>query len=281
MAGEYPNIAGYGINKLLLRKDERIDLALAALLIAREEYPKLQVDRYLHMLDEMGKAIHKVAKAKHSDYDVIGLVNQFLFELMRFRGNVENYYDPKNSYLNEVLERKVGIPITLSIIYMELCRRIGFSVEGVGMPGHFLLRKEVGDRVVFIDPFSKGELLTESDCRRRFDSIYQGKFSFDGSFLKPVDKKHILLRMLANLKAIYLATEQFSKALSLVDKMILIDPQNPDYIRDKGQIHYKMGQFSPALENLQTYLRLHPFAEDRQTVTEQVVALQTLVRTVN
>ncbi|HSB11619.1 MAG TPA: transglutaminase-like domain-containing protein, partial [Blastocatellia bacterium] len=146
------------------RDDEQIGLAEAALLIAAEEYPRLEVDLYLERLDYFGDLARERAGSTEDAGDLITALNSTLFETIGFRGNRENYYDPRNSFLNEVIDRRTGIPITLTVVYIEVAKRIGFSVKGVGLPFHFIAKHEASDGDVFIDPFNKGRLLGSAGC---------------------------------------------------------------------------------------------------------------------
>ena len=157
-----------------LKPESEIDLGRAALFIAKSEYPGLNVDLYLRRLDEIAESIDERLPSAQSGRDpqkIIEQINEHLFEELSFRGNVENYYDPRNSFLNEVLDRRTGIPITLSVIYIEVARRLGLKVEGVGMPGHFLVRCHINNKDIILDPFNKGRSLTEADCEQLLSGV--------------------------------------------------------------------------------------------------------------
>src|SRR5437899_3280203 len=185
------------------RPEHDVDLAEASLLIAGEEYPDLDPVRYLARLDELGSALRHEAGGARGE-DAVAALNRLLFQVEGFRGNTEDYYDPRNSFLNDVLDRRTGIPITLSLIYMEVGKRLGLSLEGVGMPGHFLVKCLPEGLEIFIDPFHQGEILLEEGCKKRLMEIYGNDFQFKRSFLDSVGKRQILSRMLTNLKGIYL-----------------------------------------------------------------------------
>jgi regulator of sirC expression with transglutaminase-like and TPR domain len=204
-------------------EDERIDLVRAALIIARTEYPDLYLEAYVNRVDELARRV----AAHISDVDdipkTIAAINQVLFNELGLRGNREDYYDPRNSFLNDVLDRGVGIPITLALIYMEVARRINLPLVGVGMPGHFLLKHyDIDGRETLIDCFNGGDILNPQDCQRRLDEIYSGQLTLRPEFLFAVSRRQMLTRMLNNLKTIYLSARNFRKALPIVDLVLVI-----------------------------------------------------------
>src|SRR2546428_14191998 len=200
---------------LLALPDDAIDLGHASLLIAREEYPELDVGRYLVRLDEMAGEILRRMKGGEGAASQIAHLNRLLFEEMGFRGNREEYNDPRNSFLNDVLDRRVGIPISLSTVYIEVGRRIGCPLAGVSFPGHFLVRTVGwGDKEdILIDPFNRGRILTAEECRRRIEETYQGQLEFRPEFLRRARTREILDRMLNNLKQIYQGERDYHRAL--------------------------------------------------------------------
>ncbi|HVN28464.1 MAG TPA: transglutaminase-like domain-containing protein, partial [Candidatus Binataceae bacterium] len=183
---------------------EPIPLARGALLIAQEEYPGLDIDAYLDKLATLAREAEMVVKMGNDTIEKIQLLSHFLFEQKGFEGNREEYADPRNSFLNEVIDRRRGIPITLSILYIEIGRRLGLSLYGVGFPTHFLV-KAVDERgELIIDPFYDGSILTLEEIRARLTQIYGQPVEVSPAHLKPIGTRHILVRMLRNLKAIYL-----------------------------------------------------------------------------
>ena len=186
-----------------------------------------------------------------------------LFVDYGFRGNTSDYHDPRNSFLNDVIDRRVGIPITLSAIYLEVARRLKFAVQGVGMPGHFVVKCRSGDEEIFLDPFNAGSVLTRQQCR---DFIGQMKLE-DGQsterWLRRVTNRQILARMLTNLKVIYLKAEAFDKALMMVDLLVLIEPAAEELYRDRGLLRLQFRQFDGAARDLKRYLNNRPEAHDR------------------
>lgn len=240
------------------------DLASAALLIARLEYPKLDAARYLARLDRMGDiARGRLAQARGASVDArVAALNQYLFEDEGFVGNRERYDDPRNSYLNEVLDRRTGIPITLALVYIEVARRADFEVEGVNFPGHFLLlcpRDPQGADALdplIIDPFHGGALLSEHDCRRLLQRHVGEEAAFDPSLLAPATKQQILVRMLLNLKRLYVRMRSFPQARDVTELLLAADPSALTELRDRGLLAYHLNDFAAALRDLQTYLQL-------------------------
>ena len=260
--------------EMVRRPESQVDLASAALLIALDEYPSLDVQKYLREIESMAATLRCGidVSAKTRGLDLLESLNRFLFRTLGFRGNTEDYYDPKNSYLNEVLERRLGIPITLSLVFMEIGRRIGLHIEGVGMPGHFIVKCLHNGLEVFVDPFNQGEILTEEGCRKRLESQHGVGFEFSRSFLDSVSKHQMLTRMLANLKGIYLQRQEFRKALGTIEKMVLVNPESHSEIRDRAAVHFKLNNLSSALADWRRYLEMQPSAADAEEVKAQMNA---------
>ncbi len=250
------------------RPEEDIDLARAALLFAKEEYPDLDVDAYIERLDRMAHPI--AADNAAGPKGVVDALNSLLFDQEGFQGNAEDYYDPRNSFLNEVLDRKLGIPISLSLLYMELGKRVGLPLAGVGMPGHFLLKPPSARDEWYVDVYNRGRLLSIQECAERIDHLYNGNVAFQPDFLATVNKKQILFRMLANLKGIYLNQQDHGKALAAIDRMLLLDPGSVEQVRDRGLVLARLQQHPQAIAELQRYLALQPDAPDAASVSEVI-----------
>jgi regulator of sirC expression with transglutaminase-like and TPR domain len=244
-----------------------IPLAEAALNIAAEEYPGLDVAAYVRRIDELGERVRTQLG------DGLGALRtlQVLRAVLRaegFRGNDEEYYDPRNSFLNEVLDRKLGIPITLSVLTIEVARRAGLRLQGVGFPGHFLVRCPgqpglPGD--IYVDAFNGWELLGAEECTARFKAALHGK-PFDPGFLDPVDSRHILSRLLHNLKRIYVEKSDDVRALWVVDRLLLLAPGNLEERRDRGLVSARLGGTAAAVLDLQAYVQGNPAASDADDV---------------
>jgi len=231
----------------------RVPLAEAALWIAAEEYPTLDVELYLDRLDEIAEAARRRLAAVD---DPIAAFNEYLFDELGFAGNRESYDDPRNSFLNDVLDRRLGIPITLSLVYTEVGRRIGLPVVGVGFPGHFLV-KWTGDRDVIVDPFF-GKVLSPRDCDERLRTSFGPDARLTPEMLAPATAREILVRMLRNLKHNYLGGGDLVRALAAVDRVLAVAPDEPDELRDRGILYFRQECFAAALRDFERYLALAP-----------------------
>jgi regulator of sirC expression with transglutaminase-like and TPR domain len=259
---------------LVKQPEAAIDLAEATLLIAKEEYPDLDVTAYLARFEDMGAEVRRLVGPGEDPHRLIAGLNEHLFQRLGFRGNTDDYYDPKNSFVNEVLDRRLGIPITLSAVYMEVGRRIGLQVHGVGMPGHFLVKYVGPSEEIVIDPFTAGRIVSPPDCQMILDRIFDGKRRFEPEMLSIVGTRQILSRMLTNLKAIYFNDEEYGKALSIVERLLILHPQDACEIRDRGLLSCQLRRYADAIADLERYLRLAPNANDSETIREHLRALR-------
>lgn len=255
--------------------DENIDVLRAALTYARSEYPALDVEQYVARVDLLAARIRSVLPAEAGAHEILNIINRVLFEEEKFRGNRNDYYDPRNSYLNEVLDRRLGIPITLSVLYMEVARRVGVPVFGVGMPGHFLLKHyDVGGHETFIDPFSGGHLLNHTECEVRMGEVYGGQIRMQRQFLNSVRNRQILTRMLNNLRSVYISGRSFRKALTIVDFIVTLHPRSPEDIRQRALLRYNEGMLRLAAEDLDEYVRIAPDASDAEEMRETALSIR-------
>ena len=258
---------------MVSRDDEQIDIAEAALLIAAEEYPRLDVETYLDKLDHFGDLAREQAAGSHGAVDLITALNSTLFERLAFRGNSDSYYDPRNSFLNEVIDRRIGIPITLTVVYIDVARRIGFPVKGVGLPFHFIAKHEAESGDIFIDPFNKGRLLGAAGCAELVTEMGGGRIELQHEHLEAVSTKQILIRMLSNLLGIY-ATSDHRRALSTVERILLMNPESAPHIRDRGLLLASIGDSANAIFELKRYLELATNAADADSVREQIKSIR-------
>jgi regulator of sirC expression with transglutaminase-like and TPR domain len=257
----------------LTRSDEgRVDLGQAALLIAQEDYPDLEVRPYLARLDELARRAAPATQGLAPEEATAALV-RWLFDVEGFRGNEDDYYDPRNSYLNEVLDRRLGIPITLAVVAMEVARRLGLPLTGVGLPGHFVLRYTNKGEVLF-DPFRGGKQLTLEDCRALVSRASGEVFPLRREHLRSATKLEILLRILRNLKNASMRAEDLPRALAAVERIMILNPGDHAELRERGMILAKLGLATKALVDLETYLRLDPDAIDTDEVWEHVRAIR-------
>lgn len=274
-----PTAATEGLKNLLIQPEVKLDLAAAALQIASEEYPDLDPASYLARLDRLAeRAAGRLSLSVEPDViDRLDGINRTLYREEGFSGNADIYYDPRNSFLNEVLDRRTGIPITLSIVYMEVGRRLGLDIRGVGLPGHFLVKCLAAGGEWLIDPFFGGKTVTEAECRQRLKRLHGEKFAFHPSFLDCVSKRQILGRLLANLKMIYLVQRDFARALNVIEKILLVFPEAAGEIRDRGSVSFRLQRFSAAIRDWNRYLAMKPQASDVQEVKQNLKVAATQI----
>ncbi len=255
------------------QSEEYIDLAKAALYIAEEEYSQLDIEKYINAINSMAMELESRLPLEKYPLKIVQCINRYLYDELGFRGNKQNYYEPQNSFLNDVIERRVGIPITLALLYIEIARRINFPMVGIGMPGHFLIRPDIPEIEIFVDAFNNGEIMFLQDCQERLSQIYQQNIPLQPEFLAPVTKKQFLARMLTNLKYIYLKQQELEKALLSVERILLLFPSAALELRDRGLLCYQMGRFNQAAVDLQAYLTQAPDAEDASSIRRLLIKL--------
>lgn len=258
----------------LQKPDDDIDLAAAALYIAQEEYSSLDVEEYLNALDTMADEVAERLPDERYPMRVIQTVNQYLFDDLGYHGDSETYYDPRNSFLNDVIERRTGIPITLSLVYLEVAQRIDFPMAGVGLPGHFLIRPVQQEMEIFVDVFHNGEILFSEDCENLLKQLYGPAARLQDQFLDVVDKRQFLMRMLSNLKAIYLKQGELLKTLSAIERIMLIFPDNVMEQRDRGILYYHTGRWTEAKVDLSYYLDAVPLAQDADVIQRLIEQME-------
>lgn len=267
------------------RPEEEVDLVEAALVIAAEEYRGLDILAYLKRVDEMGATLRRRLRPDISTAETIIALNCYLFDELGFAGNAVDYYDPRNSFLNEVLDRKLGIPITLSMLYVEIGRRVGLAVRGVSFPGHFLVKCLVRDGAVVLDPYARGASLGLDDLRQRLRVLRGGTPAGSDEAVRQMlvgaSRKEILARILRNLKSIYRQKGDLERALSACARAILIDPEGAEEYRDRAEIYFELECFRAALADYQQYLQLRPKAGDLAEVRGKVAELQQLAARLN
>jgi regulator of sirC expression with transglutaminase-like and TPR domain len=264
--------------------DEAINLAEAALLIATEEYRDLDIAAYLARLDQLAATLKRRLRPDIGPADTIIALNRFLFEEQGFCGDAVDYYDPRHSFLNEVLDRKRGIPITLAVVYIEIGRRVGLPVQGISFPAHFLVKCQLREGTVVLDPYAKGISLSFDDLKQRIKSLRNGvepPRSVVAGALAAASNKDILVRMLRNLKDIYSHHKEWLKALAAADRIIIALPDSAEEYRDRGMFYANLECFRAALFDLQAYLKMLPVAQDADVVREKVIELQAVASRLN
>jgi regulator of sirC expression with transglutaminase-like and TPR domain len=245
-----------------------LDLAEVALMLARDEYPDLDVDAYLSELTGMA---HELRHRLRDGLEVrVNTLCRFLFHDMGFRGNIKDYYDARNSYLNEVLDRRTGLPIALSAVAMAVGNRAGLMIAGVGLPGHFIVKAMAEGREVLFDPFHGGRRLTPEDCEILVEQVAGLKITATPELLQAASLGQILLRMLTNLKGVYLRDGDFGRAVRVIERLRQLVPEDPLQMRDLGVCLIQAGQPGRAIDPLLGYLRATPQAGDRETVRQMI-----------
>lgn len=257
-------------------KNERspVTLDVAALELAAIEFPGLDLEASFFRLDNLAEQIGSQLTANASGLEFLKAANEILFEVLQFRGNEQDYYDPRNSCLNSVLMRRLGIPITLSVVYIEIARRLGRPVYGVGLPGHFIIGYEDAESRYWVDPFHRGSILSFAECCALARQNTRVDLRSNPALLAPVNKRQILVRMLSNLKAIYLRGEAFEKARQVLDLLIAATPAYAEEYRHRGVVHLRQLNHRAAEEDLETYLRLEPNSPEREQVEKQLLLIK-------
>lgn len=276
-----PEVADIRREFALLASREPVALARGALLIAQEEYPALEVEKYLDKIAALAREAEMVVKMGNDTIERIQLLSHFLFEQKGFEGNRDDYSDPKNSFLNEVIDRRRGIPITLSIVYLEVGRRLGLNLYGVGFPTHFLV-KAVDERgELIIDPFSEGAILTLDEIRARLTQVYGQPVEVSPAHLKPLGSRHTLVRMLRNLKDIYLQKSDTTRSLAALDRILLLDPRSLGELMERGTLYESLECFKAALDDFQSFLSQAPEHTAAETARDAVLRLSRQVDRIN
>jgi regulator of sirC expression with transglutaminase-like and TPR domain len=254
----------------LLRRETPSDLVRISLEIARDAYPDLDIDRYLGKIEALTNRVRDRCAAGAKTRSVLGQINWVLFVEEGFRGNTEDYYDPRNSYLNEVIDRKTGIPITLSVLYATIAARVGLALSGVNLPSHFMLRvgdgREDDDRPLFVDPFDEGALLDRQGCEEAISKRVGQPVTLSDIQLAPCGHDLIVARMLRNLKAIYLEQHDHAAALPVLRRLAALNPGDPQEQRDLGMLCLRLDRPADAIAPLQAYLDARPNAQDADMI---------------
>jgi regulator of sirC expression with transglutaminase-like and TPR domain len=273
----------------LATEDARIDLAHACLMIAQDAYPELAVERYLGDIERMALRLRARMPQSYGAEARVAALNEYLYEDLGYRGNTEAYYDPRNSYLNEVMDRRTGIPITLGVLYMVLGRRIGLPLEGVSFPGHFLVRLRLRTGMLVLDPFADGVAQSEADLRERLarvipagtnDEVPVAQLPLE-QFLEPATNRQILARMLRNLKAIYRETDKPQQLLDVLNRMLIVVPDAAAELRDRGIVYQRLECYRAAQKDLSGYVEREPDAPDIAEVRARLIEVSALCARLN
>jgi regulator of sirC expression with transglutaminase-like and TPR domain len=249
--------------------DDALPLLGTALLIARDEYPELQAAHYDAMVQGYADALRTEVQAQDAAPARMAVINRYLFEEIGFGGNNDAYSDPRNSYLNDVFDRKLGIPISLAVVQMEIARRLDVPLDGISFPGHFLVRLPMDDGILVMDPYNKGRSLSADELRDRVSSHFGGQSPDDTELmhiLAPATHRAILLRMLRNLKALYVEQDDWERVARSADRLLKLAPSLGEEVRDRGLAYLKLGHVAGARNDLAHYLAVQPEAPDGEAI---------------
>jgi len=260
--------------KELSRTEPEMDLARAFLLVAKEEYPQLSVELYLARLDQLAEEVKDRLADETAPLIVLSEVVDTLYRRRKFNGNREAYYDPRNSFLNDVLDRGTGVPLTLGVVLLEVGWRLGLPLEGVSFPGHFLIRFNGEAMDLLLDPFDGGKARFEDEAQELLDRVYGGMVRLQDAFMKTADRRNMIVRLLTNLKGVYVNVGDNKRALAAVERILMVTPTAPAENRTRGVLLARLGRRDEAAEQLERYLRVSPSAADSQTVSAMLKDLR-------
>jgi regulator of sirC expression with transglutaminase-like and TPR domain len=258
----------------LLAGDGKVHLARIALEIGRDAYPEIEIESYLEKIEDLSDRVRSRYRAGAKVRDILGQVNWVLFVEEEFRGNREDYYDPRNSYLNEVLDRGLGIPISLSLLYWAVAERSGLAIAGVDLPLHFMLRVDDEGQPWFVDPFHGGAVYDRSGCVQKLSEIAERSVSLHDAAIEPCSDHVLISRMLRNLKVIYGRSGEVGSLLPIQRRLTALNRQQPGELRDLGVLCVQADRLGEAIEPLEAYLNLSPAAEDAGEIRELLGALR-------
>jgi regulator of sirC expression with transglutaminase-like and TPR domain len=258
----------------LLAGNSQVNLARVALEIGRDAYPQIHIEGYLERIQHLANRARGRFKPGSSVWEIVKQINWVLFVEEEFRGNKEDYYDPRNSYLNEVLDRGLGIPITLSLVYWRMAERLGLAMSGVDLPLHFMLRIEDQGQLWFVDPFHGGVLYDRKGCEQRLSQIAEQEVTLPDAAIEPCSTQGLISRMLRNLKVIYGRTGEIGSLLPIQRRLTALNPRQPGELRDLGVLCVQADCLGEAIDPLEKYLALSPGADDAAQIRDLVSAIK-------
>ncbi len=254
--------------------DPMVDLVEASLVIALEDDPSLDIGRHLEKVREWSGAVRERLEGSHDVERIVESINRLLFEEEGFHGEDENYYDPRSALLSETLEKHAGLPISLSILYLEISRRIGVEAAGMSLPGRFLVKFSGAFGTIVVDPFDGGRVLSTVELQKLLDGVFGGGVRLREHHLRSFAPKEILARELAHLKSAYLAQRDLAHAAASIDRLLILDQNDPFELRDRAALAVQMHAYQQAIDCFERYLALMPHAEDLTRVREQIAYLR-------
>ena len=270
----HPAVARQRFREIAALPEPRVDLVEASLLIAAEDQPGVDVERHLREVQAWSEAVSSRLRGSHDVERVVEAINRQLFEEEGFHGEDDDYYDPRSALVSEMLDRHAGLPITLSILYLELTRRVGAEATGIALPGRFLVKFTGTFGEVIVDPFDGGRVVTPLELQQLLDRVYGGGVRLREHHLRSFSRREILARELAQLKAAYIAQHDIARAAASVDRLLILDARDPYEVRDRAGLAMQMHTYALAIECLERYLELMPHADDRNVVREQIAYLR-------
>ena len=270
----HPALARQRFCEIALRPEPLVDLVEGSLVIALEDNPRLDIDRYLHQVEGWSDAVRQRLEGSRDIERIVDSINNLLFDEEGFHGEDDDYYDPRSALLNEALDRHAGLPITLSILYIEMSRRIGIEATGVSLPGRFLVKFSGDFGQIVVDPFDGGRVLSTIELQTILDGMYGGGVRLREHHLRSFSRREILARELSQLKAAYIARHDLQRAAASVDRLLILDERDAYETRDRATLAMQMHAYAQAIESFQRYLELMPHAEDGLRVREQIAWLR-------
>jgi regulator of sirC expression with transglutaminase-like and TPR domain len=267
--------------RMMDRPDEALELARVALLVAAESDLEVDIDGELRQLEGWAEELKRRVTPDLNNLQKLARLRSFVFDELGFRGDRRDYYSPSNSLLHQVMKRRRGIPLTLSIVFMELGWRIGIPFEGVAFPGHFLVRLAGEPHDLLLDPYKRGMMVHEEDCRQMLRETTGGRLSFDPALTASVGKRDMVARLLHNLKGAYLRSGDDAKALAAVERLLVLRPDDAEEVRDRGLLLFRMQKYGRALDSLTAYLQAAAGASDRETIEGHIKTLRSLLANLN
>jgi len=270
----HPALARQRFREIASRPEQQVDLVEASLVIALEDNPRIDLDHYLEQVDGWSNAVRSRLEGSRDVDRIVDAINGLLFDEEGFHGEDDDYYDPRSALLNEALDRHAGLPIALSILYLEMSRRIGIEATGVALPGRFLVQFSGAFGQIVVDPFDGGRVLTTMELQQILDGMYGGGVRLREHHLRSYSRKEILARELSQLKAAYLARRDLTLAAASVDRLLILDDRDAYEVRDRAALAMQMHAYRQAVESFQRYLELSPHAEDRARIREQITWIE-------
>ncbi len=270
----HPSFARRRFHEIARTPDALLDLVEGSLVIALEDDPGIDFDRYLGHVHDWSSAVRERLEGSRDVERIVESINRLLFDEEGFHGEDEDYYDPRSALLSQTLERHAGLPISLSVLYIEISRRVGAEVAGVSLPGRFLVKFSGAFGIVVVDPFDGGRVLTAAELQKLLDGVYGGGVRLREHHLRSFSPKEILARELAHLKSAYLAQHDLARAAASIDRLLILDENDAYEVRDRAAVAVQLHAYHDAIDCLERYLALVPHADDTARVREQIAWLR-------